>query len=128
VALVRCARALAVAVAIAATAAVIAGCGSSAAPPPESFASCLPSGLTVQGGQIEVLSVQGAPCAAAEQVTTSVIAGLDAGKSVNGTPGLVGGWNCVTYGGNQATCTRARATLYAQFVQRRAKRRHEHRR
>jgi hypothetical protein len=123
VALVRCARGLAGAAAIASAAAVIAGCGSSAAPAPGSLVSCLASGLSVQGGQIEVLSVQGATCLTAEQVTASVILGLDGGQAVDGAPSLVDGWSCVTYGGNQATCLRAHATLYAQYVQRRAKRR-----
>lgn len=119
----RCARALAVAAATASAAALIAGCGSSATRTPASPVSCLPSAVTVSGGQIEVLSVQGATCLSAEQVTSSVILGLSGGQGADGAQSLVDGWKCVTYGGDQATCLRAHATLYAQYVLRRAKRR-----
>jgi hypothetical protein len=121
VALVRLARGVAVAAAIASAAAAIAGCGSSAAPAPAALLSCLPSGLTVTGGRIEVLSVQGATCVSAEQVTASVIFGLEGARALDGAPSVVDGWNCVTYGGNQATCQHAHATLYAQYALRRVK-------
>lgn len=80
------------------------------------FASCLASGLAVEGGQIAVLSIHGASCLTAEHVMTGVIVGLNAGKSIDGAPTLVEGWNCLTYDGNQATCTRGHATLYAQYI------------
>jgi hypothetical protein len=46
---------------------------------------------------------------------TSVIGDLAAGKGTNDYPVHVAGWNCVSYDGNQTTCFRGRATLYAQY-------------
>jgi hypothetical protein len=98
------------------TAGVVAGCGASALPATAPFASCLGSPLAVEGGQIEVLSIEGAGCQTGEQVTTGVIIELNAGKSISVTPVPVRGWKCVTYDGNQATCTRGHEMLYAQYL------------
>lgn len=98
------------------TAGVVAGCGSSVVTATNSFVSCSASGLAVEGGQIDVLSIEGASCVTADRVMTAVIAGVNAGEALSGVPGLVEGWRCVTYDGNQATCTRGHATLYAQYA------------
>ena len=111
-------RLTALAVLIGLTAGVAAGCGASTAPTPatNSFVGCLPSPLAVNGGQIEGLSVEGAACQVGERVMTAVIAGLNAGKGSSGYPEPVYGWNCSSYDGNQTTCTRGHATLYAQYA------------
>ena len=111
-------RFIVVALLLALTAAVAAGCGSTAAPTlaTNSFVNCLPSTLAVDGGQIEGLSVEGTTCQVGERVMAAVIAGLNAGKGSGGYPELVYGWNCSSNDGNQTTCTRGRDTLYAQYA------------
>jgi hypothetical protein len=109
-------RGLALATLIGSTVVAVAGCGSSTMPTTAPFVSCLASGLAVEGGQIAVLSIHGASCLTAEHVMTGVIVGLNAGKSIDGAPTPVEGWNCLIYDGNQATCTRGHAILYAQYI------------
>ncbi len=46
---------------------------------------------------------------------TNVIAHLHSGIGTGAQPVQVAGWNCVSYDGNQTTCTRGRATVLAQY-------------
>lgn len=116
VAFIRQLRGLALAALVGLTAGVAAGCGSSAPPATGPFLSCSASGVEVPGGHLEVLSVDGAPCQAAELVISAVIVDLYDGKATAGGPRSVEGWNCVTYVGSQATCIHGRATIYAQYL------------
>lgn len=98
------------------TAGLAAGCGSSSPATAGPFISCAASGLAVPGGQIEVLSVDGAGCQTAAGVMSAVMVRLDDAKATSSGPKLVEGWNCVTYEGSQATCIRGHTMLYAQYT------------
>ena len=102
-----------------------AGCGASSAPARHAtayFLGCplLPrdpkTGLfLVPGGWLAGMSVEGTSCQFGKHLMTSVIADLDRGRGTNSYPMQVADWNCVSYDGNQPTCFRGRATLYAQY-------------
>jgi hypothetical protein len=116
-------RAFASAVLIGLTAGILAACGGTASRPSLSFATCplLPrdpqNGLfAVPGGWLVAMSVTGTTCQLGEQLMASDVRDLDAGKSADQHPLQVAGWNCFNYDGNQTTCLRGRATLYAQYL------------
>lgn len=98
----------------------VAGCGAStpATPTTRYFVGCPlgpPWPFPVAGGSLSALSVEGMTCQAGIRLMTSVIGNLDAGKGTDSYPVDVAGWNCVSYDGNQTTCIRGHATLYAQY-------------
>jgi hypothetical protein len=82
---------------------------------PNAYADCLASSLAVSGGQIDGLSSGRTPCQTAERVVAAEIANLAAGLGTGGGPTRVDGWTCLSYDGNEVTCTRGHATVYAQF-------------
>ena len=105
---------------VALTAGVAAGCSGSTPPPlaPGSFIGCAlgPTWpLPVAGGSLAVLSVEGTSCQYGVGLMTNVIAHLHSGIGTGAQPVQVAGWNCVSYDGNQTTCTRGRATVLAQY-------------
>ncbi len=106
---------------IAVSGALIAGCGGAGTGPSSSsssgatFASCAP--YSTGGSQVAVLSVAGIDCEQGTVVISSVIAALVAGRGRGGLPFAVDGWRCVSFAGTeQATCTRGRETIYAEYV------------
>ncbi|HEY1775789.1 MAG TPA: hypothetical protein VGG41_06485 [Solirubrobacteraceae bacterium] len=99
----------------------VVGCASTHASAPSAtrFSACPlgpPWPLPVSGGSLAALSVEGVTCKLGQRELTSVVAALSHSGGGGGHPLELSGWNCVGYGGNQATCVRGGATIYGQYA------------